>query len=467
MRSHPVLRFGAQASLTCACLLPFAGQAADGGTSTPPAPAAPPAAATTPSAAPAPTVAAPIGLEATGFAYTRFERYNGYNNFAGTAGGMSGDAVRYRFMLGLQTTPIALTEGYSLVVKVTPQLSGFWHVGGDTLEDSGLLVHEGLMRFQGPNFKLEAGRMEMAYGDELVVGAVRWNHVGRAFDGARLHVEPGDGAYVDMFAMQLTEGTVEVAAGTGQTGDTLTAGDRYFLGLYAGFGPKIKKGLELDFYLFDVRVPPFSYTVEDVTTDVLGGDELTVGLRTKGKVSLVDWRVEVGAQLGSRAVAAAQVGAQGMQADAELGVNLGVLSGLRLGVEGFYASGDDATTTDVNEAWNPLFPTAHKWLGWMDYVDKKGNRSNIMGGVGHLKLGILPPLNLLMDVHQFSRPQPALEGQSSGGMELDTGLSYSVGKALTFRGTYNIFVKNEADAALSASDKDTLSMVELEMGAKF
>ena len=406
---------------------------------------------------------APVGLEVSGYGFTRFERYTGYG---ATAPAVNKDWVRYRFNLGLTTTPIALKDETSLTFKLTPQMGGFWNVGGDSTEDPALGLHEGYMKLKSGKWSLEAGRFEMAYGDELVIGPVGWNHIGRAFDGARFHHMLPNDAWIDVFATQLDEGTV-----TGVTGDELAAGDRYFLGVYAGLGNLIAKGMDLDVYLFDLRYPTYSVTVADVTATQNGGDELTLGLRAKGKVSLLDYRLEAGYQLGSSAVMGVDttpLGRAGMQADVELGVNIDALKGIRVGLEGFYASGDNTDTTDVNEAWNPLFPTAHKWLGLMDYVDSKGGRSNIMGGAFHLKVGILEPLALVLDAHSFSRPV-ALPDEGAdrprGGMELDTGLIYKVGKQVSFRCAYDIFMKDEADKA--SADEAPLRFVELEMLTRF
>lgn len=405
----------------------------------------------------------PVGLEVSGYGFTRFERYSGYG---ATAPAVNKDWVRYRFNLGLTTTPITLKDDMALTFKLTPQLGGFWNIGGDTTEDPALGLHEGFMKVKGSGWSLEAGRFEMAYGDELVIGPVGWNHIGRAFDGARFRKMLPKDAWVDVFATQLDEGTA-----TGLTGDELAAGDRYFMGVYAGLGNLIMKGLELDAYLFDVRSPTWSVTVSDVTATQNGGDELTLGLRAKGKASLVDYRLEAGYQLGSTPIVGndtTPLGRAGMQADAELGVNLEVLKGLRVGLEGFYASGDNTDTTDINEAWNPLFPTAHKWLGLMDFVDSKGGRSNIMGGAFHLKLGILEPLSLVLDAHSFSRPVPQADGsvdRPRGGMELDTGLIYKLGKQVSFRCAYDLFMKVEEDKA--STDEAPLSFVELEMLTRF
>lgn len=409
------------------------------------------------------TAPTPVGLEVSGYGFTRFERTSGYG---ATAPAVNKDWVRYRFNLGLTTTPITLKDDLSLTFKLTPQMGGFWNVGGDSTEDPALGLHEGIMKLKGGKWSLEAGRFEMAYGDELVIGPVGWNHIGRSFDGARFrHMLPSD-AWVDVFATQLDEGTV-----TGVTGDELAAGDRYFLGVYAGLGNLIAKGMDLDVYLFDLRYPTYSVTVADVTATQNGGDELTLGLRAKGRVSLFDYRFEAGYQLGSTAVLGVDtnpLGRAGMQADVEIGANIDALKGIRVGLEGFYASGDNTDTADVNEAWNPLFPTAHKWLGLMDYVDSKGGRSNIMGGAFHLKVGILEPLSLVLDAHSFSRPV-ALPDEGTdrprGGMELDTGLIYKVGKQVSFRCAYDIFMKVEEDKA--SADEAPLRFVELEMLTRF
>jgi len=385
-----------------------------------------------------------IKLEASGYFFSRFERRIHY----GSEIAPSADFVRYRAQLGLRTQRIPIDGGRSVQVRFSPQVGGFWSTGGDTLEDPTLGVHEAAVKLSGARGTVEVGRFEMSYGDELVIGAVGWHHIGRAFDGIRVRLSDGkDGAWVDAFATQLTEGTLgEVTSGA------LGAQDRYFVGAYSGLGPLVG-ALDLDLYGLSMVSPGYVVDESSFPTAV----ELTVGARLKGKAGRIDHRIEAGAQVGVRRVETAALGVLAFQGDAELGFTLPVAHGLRLGLEGFYATGDEPTTDRI-ESWNQLFPTAHKWLGYMDVV---GPRTNVMGGVLHLKLSPTARWSFLIDAHRFYRPLPAEGTEPYVGTEIDTGLSFALSKAFAVRGAYDLFLQPEGAA------DSRLHFMELEISSRF
>ncbi|MCA9582730.1 MAG: alginate export family protein, partial [Myxococcales bacterium] len=268
------------------------------------------------------------------------------------------DSIRYRARLGLVSRPIDIGQ-VDLELKFIPQASGIWNVGGDTLADPALAMHEGSVAFGIPGYRLEVGRFEMVYGDHFVIGNVDWHETGRSFDGIRLHTEDGKGAWLDYFVTLLDEGG----------GTAFARGDLFFLGAYAAVGEWIAPGLELDFYLLGQLRPEG----DPLTQGKLARG--TLGARAKQKMGALDYRVEVGAQAGI-AGAADVLAYQG-----DLEVGWFALPGLfRVALEGFFASGDDPTTTGTDEGWDHLYPTAHKWLGFSDIM---GGRSNLGGGVLH------------------------------------------------------------------------------------
>lgn len=367
--------------------------------------------------APAEPAAAPEkpSVVVTGSFFTRYELREGYAELGKTSGRFSeSDMFRYRARLGLATTPVDIGDGKQVILSFAPQASGFWADKGGTLSDGALGMHTAKMRMKKGDYWVDAGRFEMIYGEHLVIGSVGWHETARTFDGLRAHV-PIDccGAYVDAFFTQVSEDPTLVKP--------LGAGDVYFSGIYAGLGPMIGKGMDLDGYVLNKTMPK--------TAGVDLGMELTVGSRFKKKMGNLDVRAEAGVQLG-----VGSVDMLAFQADAEVGMKVGPG---RVALGGWYASGDDPTTA-TNEGWDQLYPTAHKFLGFADIA---GGRSNIMGGIARAKFKASPSLVVGADAHLFLRPETAADSYT--GIELDTFALHKMGKGLGLRGGYSLFVPNE------------------------
>lgn len=371
----------------------------------------------------------------SGFFFSRYELRDGYAQVPVLADDVGSDLVRYRAQLGLD---IGVLDGpLDVDVRFVPQAGGFWYIGGDDLVDPVLGLHEGVVEVSRNGFALEVGRFEMVYGDHLVIGNVGWHHLGRAFDGVRASFDAGD-ATVDVFATVLDEGVFRDPALV----DPVGAGDTYFTGVYGKLGGLIGHGLELDLYALS-RIRPGNDAVTDEMGDPLVAEgetsaDVTPGVRFKGRAGVVDFRLETGLQLGTRSTPgtdAADVFAY--HVDAEVGLDLRKTAHVRVSAEGFYASGDDPETPEI-EAWDQLYPTAHKWMGLMDVV---GARSNIYGGVAHLQ-SVFGPVAVGLDTHVFFRPFPA-DGDDYLGTELDLGAAWTIAKPITLRGLYGIFIAEE------------------------
>jgi hypothetical protein len=290
------------------------------------------------------------------------------------------------------------------------------------------------MEIKHGNLQLEAGRFEMAYGDHLVIGNVGWHQVGRSFDGLRLRHQAGDKApRIDAFFTAIGEGfAAEIPVG-----DDIFAGDTYFTGVYAGLGSLVGGGRDLDAYLLARIFPGY----DEAGGDLKRAGEVTVGSRFKGKFGSVDLRAEAGIQAGTRRVGTSAPKVFAQQADLEVGV--AVAGSGRIAVEGFFASGDDPTTA-TDESWNHLYPTAHKWLGFMDII---GARKNVAGGALHLGYKAAKKWKLRADSQMFWRVEDG-GGDSYVGTEVYGGLVRILGAGLTMRGGYGIFLPNGDDDSL-------------------
>jgi hypothetical protein len=341
--------------------------------------------------------------------------------------------------------------------------------------DAQLGLHEGYARVQGDHVRFDTGRFELSYGDALVIGNLDWNEVARSFDGVRARLSPKpNGAWVDLFATLVDEGrdpTLATPGNAGAKGMGFGDGDAFFYGAYAALGPKITQGLEFDLYLLgsswheQKNLKLVDPTNPANTTMYKRGDahQVTAGARLKQRIKFVDYRAEAGVQAGSRLGAAPKFDATGAitsnvqssvnvgayQIDAELGLNM-LEDKLRVGAEGLYASGDKADTKHMNEGWDELYPTTHKWLGLADVLNQGGvKRTNATSGVLHLTLRPTKDLSMQADGHLFVRPQdtttPTGKLVKAGpvGDEVDIQAGYALGKGLKVRALYAVFLPDK------------------------
>lgn len=346
-------------------------------------------------------------------AFTRPEVRTGYDELGQT----DNDLVRFRFRFALFLRPLELGR-VRVSARFEPQAGGAWSSGA-TLVDATLGLHQGFVTIANDRVSVQLGRQELSYGEHLVIGAVPWHQLGRAFDAAKVRVDlGGHGAWLDVFGAQVVE------LGDNGFGD----GDAFLLGAYAAVGGLISESLSLDVYLLEqLRGAEHAGGV----TVAPGLHRSTLGARAKQRVGSLDYRAEAGVQLGRTG----SVKLRAFQVDAEAGVTV-AREHLRLSVEGFYASGDRGGA-GTNQAWDQLYPTAHAWLGFTDII---GGRSNITGAVFHLQANATSELRFTLDAHLFARPEPnGLAGDGLAAFEADIGARWQIAQGLALRANYSLF----------------------------
>lgn len=405
---------------------------------------------------PQPVVSPPDTLQAPAFKttasfLTRYELRRGYEELGRSRGRfLEGDAGVYRARLGFRTEPLK-TGGPDVVLQFTPQASG-WLGETSTIVDYQLGLHEGYLRLAQPggNCWIDAGRFEMSYGDALVVGNLGWHQTARAFEGVRAHVALGR-AWVDTFVTQVAEGR--------PLSEPFGAGDTYFYGVYAGLGAAIAQQLDLDVYLLAQTSPGVAGQVDEsglvggrpgaIAESIESASEFTLGARAKQHWGKYYYRVEAGVQRGHRPDWPAEasyysvptqrlrVKSLAYQADAAVGATL--QPGLTVSLGGLIASGDDPSTAR-DEAWNQLYPTAHKFLGLADVF---GARSNVASANAAVSFQAAKKLVLKLQGHAFWGRQVPIGFRKFTGGELDTHAIVALGKGLTLRGMYGLFVTHK------------------------
>lgn len=286
------------------------------------------------------------------------------------------------------------------------------------------------------------GRQELAYGDERLIGAFDWSTIGRVFDAAKVRTENEMG-WVDAFV-----GRVVIP----DSDDFNVANDYDFLsGIYTS-SKKLLPWQETQLYFL-------ARNVSDDSPNAIGAglapwmtgasprDIYTFGLRLKslpGELSGWDYSAELAGQLGnfSTAAPAPRLEHQAYAAHVATGYTLEESFGKpRMGIEYNFASGDSDPTDGKHETFDNLFPTNHKFYGYMDFVSWQNIHNVRLTG----SLKPLSKLTLQADYHAFWLAETQdffyqVNGspRAAGGYGINPGAGSYVGSEVDIVGTYAI-----------------------------
>ena len=284
---------------------------------------------------------------------------------------------------------------------------------------------------------LRGGRQELLFGAQRLVGVSDFTNVRRTFDGGQGIIRIGEWTISPFWAELVVVDQYKFNESTP---------DNKLFGIYST-GPLRFLPVNVDLYWL-------SADNAGVTINGTSGRERrqTLGARTWGKIGQthLDFEVEGAGQFGT-------VGRRDIAAGmftANLGYTLPIprLSP-RVYLEFDYASGDDRRGGRVG-TFNQLYPNAHSFLGYMDYI----GRQNIISASGGLALTPLPGLTLSLQQYFFWRAsdQDALYSKSGGvlrpgttttaryvGAETDVYASYNVTRHLLGYAGYSHFFIGE------------------------
>jgi hypothetical protein len=265
-------------------------------------------------------------------------------------------------------------------------------------EEDSIDLHQGWVRLGNPAafpLSLKVGRQELVYGDERLIGAFDWNNIGRVFDAAKLRFE-NQTLWVDAFT-----GRVVLA----DDNNFNVANDYdWFSGLYASTRSLAPK-LETQLYLL-ARNTSVQSPAATTGSPQAGGpsarDIYTAGVRLKslpGQFGPWDFEAEAAGQLGDFGVAGTgRLDHRAFAAHAGGGYTWQkAWASPRLGLEYDFASGDSDPTDGDHTTFENLFPTNHKFYGYMDFVSWQNVHH------GRLALSAKPHarLTLAVDYHLF------------------------------------------------------------------
>ncbi len=276
---------------------------------------------------------------------------------------------------------------------------------------------------------VKGGRMEFAYDNQRLLGALGWLNAGRAFEGGMATLT-FDKVAIDLLSAQLYESF--------RAADEVD-GDKNFAGIYAK--TKFLKNKTLNFYLL---ADQFSKQNADEDNELSRG---TFGSYFKGNFNALDIEAEVALQGGSMAFGATDIKANMLTA--MVGYTFKGAKKPRIAVGIDRLSGDDPDTEDY-ECFNTLYATNHKFYGYMDYFTNIPAHTKNLGLVDlMIKGGFKPHEKMLLtgDLHLFSLAQDAtLSDESTSkklGTEFDLTFDYNYLKNVSFTLGASIFSPGE------------------------
>jgi len=290
---------------------------------------------------------------------------------------------------------------------------------------------------------LKLGRQELSYGDERLVGAFGWHNIGRVFDAARVRWQNA------WFAAEAFTGKIVLA----DDNNFNTWNDyNLFSGLHVSTKKIPKTLIELYFFARNDGVgsttaergsfPPFQFAAPPAR------DIYTLGGRVKSGTNEFggfDFTIEGAYQFGNwKPSLAGDADRQDHRAFAFM-ANAGytfeeVFGKPRVALEYAYATGDGDPTDNDHDTFDNLYPTNHKFYGYMDFLSWQ----NLHDVRGIFQMKPHPRVSFAVEGHLFWLADTADSLYNVGGVPRAGG---GVGASTGFNRnpSYDSFVGGEID----------------------
>ena len=326
----------------------------------------------------------------------------------------------------------------------TPAVPGTIRRQGDGPESDWLDLHQAYITLGNHKefpLSLKVGRQELSYGEERIIGAFGWNNIGRVFDAAKLRWQNAwFGA--DFFASRVVI----------PEDDRFNVDNDYdwFSGVYATSAVIPKH--TLDVYLLARNSSPKAIAAEPSpqAPQPSARDIYTLGLRLKskpGELGNWDYFLESAGQLGDfrdlrLGTNSARLDHEAWMLVAQAGYTFAdAWSTPRLALEYSFGSGDSSPRDNKHETFENLFPTNHKFYGYMDFISLQ----NIHDLRGIFQLRPHPRVSVALEGHGFWLADTHdnfynVAGAPRGGLGTTPGTGYGINP------TYSNFVGTELDA---------------------
>ncbi len=212
---------------------------------------------------------------------------------------------------------------------------------------------------------LKIGRQELTYGEERLIGAFGWNNIGRAFDAAKVRWQNS------WFAADFFSG-MPVVPRDGEF-DMPNSYD-VLSGAYLTWSQVPKTILETYFLARNASREAINFFTSPQFPQPTARDIYTIGGRLKskpGEFGNWDYTVEGAYQFGDYAASATskRLTQDAFMFVAQAGYTFAdAWATPRIGLEYAYASGDENSADGTHGTFDNLFPTNHKFYGYMDFL---------------------------------------------------------------------------------------------------
>lgn len=277
---------------------------------------------------------------------------------------------------------------------------------------------------------IRAGRQELSYGNQKIIGAFGWSNVGRTFNAVKMMYDR-EWFYLDAFASN-------VVVPEDRHFNTESHDDDFY-GLYGGW--REFPGGVLEAY----------FLIRDDNRAGRDREIYTFGTRLQGycpQYEAIDYSVELVAQTGDLAGGVDQEAYAAHVAAGYTFKNNPYTP--RLGIEYNFSTGDDDPDDGDNETFDNLFPTNHLHYGYMDLFSWRNIHNLRLSASGKP----MEKLTLKCDLHFFwlddtsdawynaggGIVRPATPGADDFvGEELDLTAIYKVNRHLVLMAGYSHF----------------------------
>ena len=294
---------------------------------------------------------------------------------------------------------------------------------------------------QASPLSLKAGRQELIYGEERILGPNGWNNIGRVFDAVKLRWQNSWGG-AEFFASRIVipeDGRFEVDNDYD-----------WFSGVYATITKVPKNVLEVYFLARDASAQAIAAEPSPQETPLPSARDIyTLGARLKskpGEFGHWDYTLEAAGQLGNfkdlrLGTNSARLDHQAWMVVAQGGYTFAdSWATPRLGLEYSHASGDSNPRDGKHETFDNLFPSYHKFYGYMNFLSLQ----NIHDVRGIFQLRPNPRVSLALEGHGFWLADThdnfySVTGAPRGGVGTTSGAGYGINPS------YSSFVGTELD----------------------
>jgi hypothetical protein len=244
---------------------------------------------------------------------------------------------------------------------------------------------------------LKVGRQELSYGEERLIGAFGWNNIGRVFDAAKVRWQ-NEWFAADFFASR------PVIPEDGRF--NVNNDYDWFSGVYATTTLVPKNSLELYFLARNASSKAIAAEPSPQFPQPSARDIYTAGGRIKskpGEFGNWDYTLEGAYQFGDFRDLRLGTDSPRLDHNAFMAVVQGgytfadVWAMPRLGAEYSYGSGDSNPRDGQHGTFENLFPTNHKFYGYMDFFSLQ----NIQDVRGIFQLKPHPRVTFAIEGHGF------------------------------------------------------------------